>query len=503
MAMKFTGPRISWGMFWFIFLWRWFTGNTLDGDPRTDAGWIRTGIRSVDSRYPHPTRWQLMARWKRMTIRLTAILLPVTAGVAWLVWPTVFYRVSVALILVLATLLARPMMRRYERYNLNHHIIGPFTQTASHLVSHAPAAMMRDMHVDMTRTKDEGLTLTKVQIPVPPEYNPGEAGKKELVKLAGERFGGEWGANLNVKRWPFYIALSRLPEPREKFSYADLLPLVAQQKPGVVILGIGSNDKIVVADIIRMYPHVALSIGTGGGKSSFYRNMIAQLSYHGDDEFDVCDVKMISLAGLERVPGMRIHRGVEQIWKVVAEFRREMEARYQEMLTWPDPDFKTFKAKYLFLEEMNAFTMLSQITWSEVKDKGAPKQEPVWNDIRLVAVMARQVNMHIIGAWQLLLAAAAGGDSQLRTQFGLKILSRFDPQAWDLLVGTRPREHTSSVPGRAVAVMEGERKRFQMPNVSVNDAMDMVMKGKSWKSHNGLLVPAPIRKPSPRRRKAA
>jgi hypothetical protein len=117
--------------------------------------------------------------------------------------------------------------------------------------------------------------------------------------------------------------------------------------------------------------------------------------------------------------------------------------------------------------------------------------------------MARAVNMHMFGAWQVLLVIAAGGDSQLRDQFGLKILSRFSPQAWDLLVGTRPREPSSSVPGRAVAVMEGERKRFQMPNVSVDDAMNMVMKGRAWEERNGLTVPTmPRKKPSPRKRAA-
>jgi hypothetical protein len=324
------------------------------------------------------------------------------------------------------------------------------------------------------------------------------------VRLANERFAGEWQVNLNMKRYPFYVALSRLADPRIDFSFSELMNKIETiGGPGKIILGAGSSD-YVVADIINRYPHVGLSMGTGAGKSSFYRNALGQLSYWGDDEFDICDVKRVSLKGMERIPGLRIHTDVEIIWKVVREFRLEMERRYEELeYATTELPVTHFKAKYLFLEEMNAFTMLSSIRWNEVKERGDSKREPVWDDIRLIAVMARAVNMHMFGAWQVLLVIAAGGDSQLRDQFGLKILSRFSPQAWDLLVGTRPREPSSSVPGRAVAVMEGERKRFQMPNVSVDDAMNMVMKGRAWEERNGLTVPTmPRKKPSPRKRAA-
>jgi hypothetical protein len=508
MAIKFTGPRITWKMLWIVVSWRWFTGNTLDGEPRTDAGWFRKGTRSVDPRYPHPSRWQLMKRWQRMAIRLGSMLAPVTAVMVWLVWPTAFYRLSVVLTMILLVILVRVGMKWYEGYDLRNHILKPFALTAAPMVNQAPSALERDMQITMGHRQDDGLVPIRITLPVPPEYNGTDSSKKSLVSLANVRLGGEWTANLNARRWPFYVALSRLEDPRTNFSYAELSLIIEDRSgPGKVILGAGTSD-IVIADIVNRFPHVGMSIGTGGGKSSFYRNVIAQLSYWGDDEFDVCDVKRVSLKGMERVPGLSIHTDVEKIWEVVHDFYLEMESRYKEVENFPTelpPDH--FKAKYLFLEEMNAFTMMSAIRWGQVKDKGDSKREPVWDDIKLIAVMARAVNMHMFGAWQILLVIAAGGDAQLRDQLGLKILSRFSPQAWDMLTGLRPREPSSSVPGRAVAVMDGERKRFQMPLVTVEDAMDMVTKGRAWARHNGLLVPAPPqpqrRKPSPRRRNAA
>jgi hypothetical protein len=502
MAIKFTGPRFTWRMVIFVMLWRWFTGNTLDGDPRTDAGWFRQGRKSVTPQYPHPTRWQLWPRWKRMGVRLLTGVLPAVALTAWLLWPEWTYRAGMGICAVLVGVTARIAYKAWGVYDMKHNVLQPYTLALAPMISSAPAALMRDMKVVMEHRPDDGKVPVLIAFPIPAEYTPATNGTAEIARLTGQRLGGEWNTGLNMRRWPFSMKLTRKPDPRGSFTYNDLLSVIEESGgPGKLILGGGTGDSVVVADVINKYPHVALSIGTGGGKSWFLSNVIAQLSYWGEDDFDICDPKWVSLMGLENVPGLRYHRDVEIIWKVVHEFREEMHRRYDEMLAGR----KTFPGKYLILEEMNAFAMLSSIRWEEVKVSGDKKKEPVWADIKIIAVMARQVNMHLIGAWQLLLAIASGGDTQLRDQFGLKILSRFSPQAWNLLVGTSPRETSSSIPGRAVAVMEGERVRFQMPSLSPEDSMDLVMRGRAWQKHNGgvLLTPTPInstrRRPRPRK----
>src|SRR4051812_31008769 len=250
MAIKFTGPRISWGMLWVVLSWRWFTGNTLDGDPRTDAGWFRKGTRSVDNRYPHPTRWQLLPRVTRSGIRLGSLLLPVIALVVWVVWPSWFYRVSVLLTVVLLVIIVRAQYGRHQKRSWNKHVLKPFLLTAAPMVTQAPAALIRDAHVDMMTHPDDGVVASRVTLPIPAEFNPGESGRKDLVRLANERFTGEWQLQLNVKRWPFYIALSRLADPREKFSYEELMNVIEKHGgPGKIILGAGTTD-FVVADIV-------------------------------------------------------------------------------------------------------------------------------------------------------------------------------------------------------------------------------------------------------------
>ena len=472
------GPRLAWKafLFWILFkvMWRFLSGNHLDGNPRTDAGWFVRGKEIVNkAKYPRPGRWSYLPRMERALIRLGCTLTVLTALVGWLVWPEWFARVAAILGVLTAVYASWRVWKWWGVFAFRRHTLSPFAQAASPMLGLPPAVIDREMLY-----RDGWLKL-----PVPPHFTTGDGKMADLLKLANQRIGGEWKADVQVKRLPYYVLLTRKPEPRNSVTYADMLPYVIKGRAGNVFLGLGSDDVAVYADIYNSYPHIAGSMGTGAGKSSFLRSFIAQESYHGVDDWDLCDVKQISLAGMENVPGFRIHRSVHEIWKCVAEVRSEMERRYEELLVDPN---KTFKRRYLILEEMNAFASLSKVQWQSERQGGDPQVEPFWNDLKTIVVMSRQVGIHVIGMWQLLLAAAAGGDSTIRTQFGLKILSRFDPQAWDLLVGARPRESSSSVPGRAVAVMEGERRRFQMPYLSVDDAMALVKMGAAYKRMKGL-----------------
>jgi hypothetical protein len=455
-------------IFLFILAWRFFTGNHLNGVPRTDAGWFIRGRELVNrAKYPRPGWWSYQPRVLRALIRLSAMLALFEGTLAWFLHRQgllVCVALSGAALVVLCTW---RLYRVYVEWSFQHHTLSPLALAASPTLDLPP----REIEAGMLY-RDGWLKL-----PVPPHWTTGGSdGSKltELTRLANQRIGGDWKVETQLKRLPFYILLMRRPEPKESFSYEELLPLVMRNRPGNVILGIQADNEITYADVYEMYPMIGLSMGTGAGKSSFFRSFIAQESYWGVDDFDVCDVKMVSIAGMEEVPGLRIHRSPQEIRDAIHDTRTEMERRYQLLLQ--DPKRK-FPRKYLILEEQNAFAILTGIEWAESGGKGI---DPVWNDVKLLIVMARQVGIHLIGAYQLLLANVTGNDSTIRTQMSLKILSRFTPQAWDLLVGERPREKTSNIPGRAVAVMEGERRRFQIPFVTVEEAMDLVKRGKAW-----------------------
>jgi hypothetical protein len=461
--------RIGWKTYFMILLWRFFTGNHSDGEPRTDAGWFRKGHKSVDPRRPIPSAWSLRPRIERAGIRwavlLSVTLLPATGAWAWFYHHTAFLLSATLLGVSTGLLVYWRGTLVYRAHAYRRDFVVPFTQAASPILDMPASVIERDMVLEPGR----------VRVPIPPHYDPRSGQLEALTGLANRRLTGEWSAQLQVRKMPFYAQLVRMPEPRNSFSYVELLPHVIAGKAGNVILGIAAADEIVKADIYNIYPMVGLSMGTGAGKSVFFRSFIAQESYHGVRDFDVCDVKMVSIAGMEGVPGLRIHRTPDEIRNAVREVRSEMERRYKLLLDNPKMEFPR---RYLILEEQNAFAILTSVEWKESGHKGI---DSIWGDIKYLIVMARQVGIHVVGAYQLLLANVTGNDSTIRTQMSLKILSRFTPQAWDLLVGERPREKSSNHPGRAIAVMEGERKRFQIPYLTVDEAMDMVRRGKAYR----------------------
>jgi hypothetical protein len=431
----------------------------MDGKTRTDAGYFtKRGVESVQNWYPNPTWWALQPRAVRALIRLCTLFGSVTLTALWVADRAVFYGVVG---IIGGCLLLWGLWAGWERivhFRERKHTVIPFIEAAAPIVDQPIRQIERTIQFSPER----------VRLEVPAHFNPHDAELTRLTSLANRRLTGEWKVATQVRRLPYYVELSKQPEPRKAFNYDEFVPLVLKQKPGDVILGMGVHDELVTADIYNMYPMAALSMGTGAGKSSFLRTFIAQEYYHGVRDWLICDVKMISLAGIEVLPGINICRTPQEIRKAIHELRLEMDTRYQDLLMHPE---MTFPRKYLILEEQNAFAILTQDDWEE---SGGKKKDRVWNDIKVLIVMARQVGIHIIGAYQLLTALVSGGDSTIRTMMNLKILCRYSPQAWDMLVGERPREPSSNHPGRAVAVMgEGTRKRFQIPLLTMENALEL------------------------------
>jgi hypothetical protein len=316
-------------------------------------------------------------------------------------------------------------------------------------------------------------TADTIRVPLPNHC----AGKKSQVddvsRIVTQRLGGEWDTDLQLREAPFYIHFSPRPAPPELVTFEtvrDAVLATAQDRP---VLGLGARGDLIRLDFTGEIAHLAASIGTGGGKSSFLRFLVAQFAHHGVRDFAVCDVKWVSLQGMEGVPGLRIYRHVEEIWEAIARERREMDRRYEILLTNPT---KVFPRRIIVLEEQNAFALETALMWRQMKAKKDPALAPVWTDIALLLVKSRQVNMNLISVYQRMAADACGGGT-FRDQYGLKLLSRFSPQAWDTLVGTRPRAASSAVQGRAIAVMGGLQRQVQLPFITVDDAMTLATSG--------------------------
>lgn len=446
-----------------ILIWRFITGNWLDGKTRTDARWFGRGRKSVATWYPNPSRWSMLPRAARAGIRLSATVGTVGSLLVWLLWPTVFRVAAWLTAGLLVGLLVWLAWQRWQQWETNRHVLVPLAHALVPVLDMPPGEIRRGMSIGQSH----------MRFPVPIHYTPSDGRMSELTRTVNQRISGDWTATLQLKRVPFYVSFTRRPEPRKSVEFAEVIDLIRGTDINHPILGLGTKDEIIKLDFSGEIAHLAASIGTGGGKSSFLRFLTAQFAYHGAESILVCDPKWVSLAGMEDTPGLRIVRHIEDIWEALAAERELMDKRYMELLSNPNADFPT---RIVVLEEQNAFALESSIHWRNVRPAGAKALPEVWNDIGLLLLKARQVNIRLVAVYQRMTADACGGGT-FRDQYGLKLLSRFGPQAWDTIVGTRPRPSSSVIPGRAISVMGGIQRTVQIPFVSVDDAMELVWEG--------------------------
>jgi hypothetical protein len=80
-----------------VFLWRFFSGNHLDGKRRTDASWLRKGAVPPH----HVTWWTSKPRALRAAWRWTLITIPSVWGIAYAYAPS--WRINIVLLFTIAT----------------------------------------------------------------------------------------------------------------------------------------------------------------------------------------------------------------------------------------------------------------------------------------------------------------------------------------------------------------------------------------------------------------
>jgi hypothetical protein len=449
-------------------VYRFVSGRHLSGNPASNATYLHKADEMLVKRPANKsTRWAMAPGYYRQAWRMGVVSTLAGTAYGYAVAPLATEIGGGGITLAASALGGRKAYKAIRNRQYKKKVIRPLITALSPVVG-----MPAD---DITkRIVIANSTILPIHIPLPDHF----AGKVEQVKdisrIVTQRIGGEWDSSLQLKERPFYVALSPRPAPPTSVNFEMVREFCLNTTQDKPFLGLGARSDAIYLDFTGEIAHLAASIGTGGGKSAFLRFLIAQFAHHGVRDFTVCDVKWVSLQGMEDVPGLKIYRDVEDIWDAIALDRAEMDRRYVEMLANPK---KKFRRKVIVMEEQNAFALESSIRWREVRPQGDKRaMPPVWNDIALLLVKARQVNMNIIGVYQRMSAEASGGGTY-RDQYGLKLMSRFSPQAWDTLVGTKPRGISSAIPGRATAILGGSQRSVQLPFITVDEAMAFATSG--------------------------
>ncbi len=324
----------------------------------------------------------------------------------------------------------------------------------------------------IVRAALDGRKVSSVSVTLPPNFALTEPTSKSLSDAVRRVVGSDWDVV-----WPDLVTSrevewTRPLEIATVVPYASIRQTMLDAPSGSLVLGLDASDAPLIHSLDSDEPHIALSMGTGRGKSTFYLSVIAQLLEQGAD-VDIADVKRISLEEFRDVEGVTIHKNIQGIWDALENFRTEMMERVTTLEQLPPEEWSAYldslRRRVFVFEEMNAFRTMSQAHWDRVRGAGQRAMPPIYSVLSEILMMARAVRMHVFVAGQRL-SAKAIGDGDMREQFGLRLLSNPSRQTWNLLAdGTMPAR--SKVRGRAIAVMAGESTIFQGVYMKLPDVL--------------------------------
>jgi hypothetical protein len=460
-----------------VYLGRFVSGRHMSGRP-TNSTFARRASRDLTD-HGHASRWAHKAGWERAGWRIAAT--AVTAAIIYGYFTDRALTVDMVLAAMSALLLAGVIRARYAVASSRHHrrVVRPLWETST-LITSASAVHAHahgDSHkkfIDVPRNYRTN-PGARIRLTVPATWEGQPSQVKRLTDLIARRLGGEWDSVSHLSEFPPYVEFMPSPAPPSSLTFAEIIPAIERAKPGELIVGMGTHNKIVSIDLDSESPHIAVSSGSGGGKSALLRLWVIQLIQKGCERIDILDIKRVSHSWAKGIPGVYIHTTMASIMSATAGFRAEMERRYNEL---EHDESQTFPRWALIAEEQNALMGYARQYWQDHRGElepaarsRVPKQNPMIADLGFILFMGRQSFMNCISVFQRFTAEAAGGAS-LRENYGAKVLMRYSPQTWNMLVGTKPVPRSSRTPGRARYVLGDSDVQVQMAYVRERKAKD-------------------------------
>lgn len=503
------------------------TGQPIIGGARDNATLLHDATQHFGS-HPHPRLSR--ARWRRLARRWALLGIPgglfalqgAADAVAWLPWDDSAWThlpyaetagaYAVALPMTAGAIYYPKAKALWETRELRREVIYPATRVACQIVGERwnprKALTMLELPPGFGEASEDD-TQPEARLYLPPI--PLDQGtKKRLISNVGARLGipdatGEW-QEFGGRAW---VRLQGADVPPKRVELSDTLKLedgtatkLREAIEGADIdhpvVGVASGGRIIRLDFADDSPNVAMSGGTGTGKSTVLRLIAVQRLRAGAGRV-ILDLKGISHPYARRLPASRVlyFHQIEDIHEacvaISAElFRRREEAVAAQKAGQPTPAFRPIDVD---VEEANSLIDDLNVYWTnrraEIKrenkealelDPAADVQEPPVRSPAVTALgfliqMGRELFMFPHYAGQRLSAAAFGGQGgDRRASFQQRMIAKWDRAAWRMLCPDVPYRVCPSGPRGIWAVVRGERvDMVRVPLLSVDMAVDMVM----------------------------
>jgi hypothetical protein len=461
-------------------------GRPLNGIRRTDATFLHRA--SVDlTEHQRSAHWHWRPGWHRALARVSGVAGAAGGVYGYLFHRAVFYEAAGALGAAILAVTVYRTRRALVSWSHRRHIVYPLWHILANMTGYPvsnPGIYQSVPAQKAGHYKHNHRERPEKFLHVPPDFADNERAvirweppftwegtvtqQKAITGVIERRLGGDWSADWNLHHdrknpGPRFLLMRHAPQPPARIMFDDFRALLDAAPENMLRLGRGTGEMLADIDLDSESPHVAISMGTGGGKSDTIAGIIASLVRKGCERIDIIDPKKVSHNWAAGLPGVYIHKHVAAQMDAIHNARLLMDSRYDALDT---DETLSFPRHVLIIEEQNSLMEDLKEFWEEHRGslipkerQSVPKRNPAIKDLRYLLNKGRQCRINVISVYQRMSADAAGG-GDARENYGAKILARYSPQTWKILVGT-PYIRPSRIPGRGMLVLGEESHAIQ------------------------------------------
>ncbi|MFI5849370.1 helicase HerA domain-containing protein [Micromonospora chalcea] len=239
----------------------------------------------------------------------------------------------------------------------------------------------------------------------------------------------------------------------------------------VFYLGQGAGDQPVTISLDDDSPHIAVSAGTGAGKSVLAELVAVQVLRRGG-----------RVVILDRKGSHRWALGLDQVdyctkpaqtHDALVKLAALADERNTLAFHAPD-DWNPGPRVLVICEELNATLTQLANWWADNREKGDPKRSPAVGALGELLFMGRSAKVNVIGVAQMLTARAIGGPES-RENFGVRCLARYTANAWKMLAPQAAMPRASRVRGRWQVVIGDQVTETQVAYLTPSEARSLAM----------------------------
>lgn len=468
-------------------IWRFLTGEAHHGRPITNAGWLRRGYGPALTPTKHAHRWWYRPRWQRTTHRSGGVLGLIVLAFGAFTEPLLTLGFVILAVLAMLALagwrIRRALAARAERRTWLH----PLHLAAHELAGHPRAVPARSW---ITTELDVTGAVVSAELKLTEGWPADEKDKQRLVSIASQKLAIESAE----PKWRLagptpLLRLVHSPPPPDRVSMSELLPELLACKPDELLIGLGKNDTLVKASLASDSPHIALSMGTGAGKSNLAGWLLLQLLLRGGIGLVLDAKRRLSYpwilkneqGELSPLPNVAYAWTTAQLHAAMcwqsSELDRRGDVAFTGMGARGNVRANVGAPLVTLAEELNLAVPRLRAYWSERRDdEDGPSKSPAFTGLGEVAFAGRQVHMHLVLIGQMLTAEATGSrDSSVKENCGIKLLARYGPKGWRLMAEDIPMPPPPTVTGRVQVVTVGTAREAQVPLMDGVEARELVL----------------------------